>query len=540
VHAFEQALAEHRDPEALDGLGRARWWEGRTGEAIEHRQDAYALFRRRGDTARAVRTAVWLAGEYAAEGNAAVANGWLARAERMCSRIAAGPELGWLALGRTVQVTDPAEMAAHAREALSVARKYDDADLEIRALARLGLAVLSSGRVDEGLSLLSEAMAAATGGEATALDVLAETCCDMFRAKDVASDDAGFKQWNPVLRDFLARTGHVPGIAFCGACCGELHAAAGNLEVAEAHLVKAMADLEAKGQRARCVHPAAKLAELRVMQGRHEEAARLLDGYEGLPETARPQVALAMARGELGVAIAIVERRLRALGSDSLLSLPYLALLVEALVAKGDLDAARGAAVRLEALAQATGHLRIVAEAQRATGRVAAAEGDEAGARAALEGALEAFGKLARPTDEAHTRLLLAQALVKSSPDLAAAEARAALAAFERLSCPRDADAAASLLRTISGEGRTGPKAFGTLSRREREVLHLLREGLKNSEIATRLFISTKTAGHHVSNILMKTGLRSRGEAAAWALRDAAQLAKSNGAALDRSAARRR
>lgn len=57
------------------------------------------------------------------------------------------------------------------------------------------------------------------------------------------------------------------------------------------------------------------------------------------------------------------------------------------------------------------------------------------------------------------------------------------------------------------------------MSRREHEVLRLVREGLTNAEIAARLFISTKTAGHHVGNILMKTGLRSRGEAAAWALR---------------------
>ena len=57
------------------------------------------------------------------------------------------------------------------------------------------------------------------------------------------------------------------------------------------------------------------------------------------------------------------------------------------------------------------------------------------------------------------------------------------------------------------------------LSRRELDVLRLLSEGLTNAEIAARLYISTKTTGHHVSNILMKTGLRSRGEATAWALR---------------------
>lgn len=67
--------------------------------------------------------------------------------------------------------------------------------------------------------------------------------------------------------------------------------------------------------------------------------------------------------------------------------------------------------------------------------------------------------------------------------------------------------------------GRTGPKNLGTLSRREREVLALLGEGLTNAEIAARLYISTKTAGNHVSNVLAKLQLRSRAEAAAFAVR---------------------
>jgi len=51
------------------------------------------------------------------------------------------------------------------------------------------------------------------------------------------------------------------------------------------------------------------------------------------------------------------------------------------------------------------------------------------------------------------------------------------------------------------------------------EVLALLGEGLTNAEIAARLYISTKTAGHHVSNILFKLGVRNRTEAGAVARR---------------------
>jgi DNA-binding CsgD family transcriptional regulator len=58
------------------------------------------------------------------------------------------------------------------------------------------------------------------------------------------------------------------------------------------------------------------------------------------------------------------------------------------------------------------------------------------------------------------------------------------------------------------------------LTRRELEVLKLLGEGLRNREIASQLFLSEKTVDHHVSAILRKLGVETRGQAVA----EAAQL----------------
>jgi DNA-binding NarL/FixJ family response regulator len=66
--------------------------------------------------------------------------------------------------------------------------------------------------------------------------------------------------------------------------------------------------------------------------------------------------------------------------------------------------------------------------------------------------------------------------------------------------------------------GEQGIDAFG-LTAREREVLELLAEGRSNPQIAEALFISPKTASVHVSNILGKLRVASRGEAAALAHR---------------------
>ena len=54
------------------------------------------------------------------------------------------------------------------------------------------------------------------------------------------------------------------------------------------------------------------------------------------------------------------------------------------------------------------------------------------------------------------------------------------------------------------------PAALADLTEREREIMHLIAEGLSNAEIAGRLVISPLTAKTHVSNVLRKLGCRDR------------------------------
>jgi DNA-binding CsgD family transcriptional regulator len=162
------------------------------------------------------------------------------------------------------------------------------------------------------------------------------------------------------------------------------------------------------------------------------------------------------------------------------------------------------------------------ARAERALGRVHAASGEPEVAIAHLERALTAFGRLEMPLDTGRSRLLLARALAASEPEAAIAEARDALAAFEALGAAPDADAAAALLRSLGVKAaRSGPKGTGVLTKREREVLALLGEGLSNREIAARLVVSPKTAENHVSSVLFKLDLTGRAQAAAYAVRHA-------------------
>ncbi len=67
---------------------------------------------------------------------------------------------------------------------------------------------------------------------------------------------------------------------------------------------------------------------------------------------------------------------------------------------------------------------------------------------------------------------------------------------------------------------RAAAKAvFAELTRREMEVLELLGNGLRNREIAERLYLSEKTVKNHVSSILSKLQVNDRTEAALLAAR---------------------
>jgi DNA-binding NarL/FixJ family response regulator len=143
----------------------------------------------------------------------------------------------------------------------------------------------------------------------------------------------------------------------------------------------------------------------------------------------------------------------------------------------------------------------------------------EADAVNLLQQAVNGFARLGLRLEVAQARLELARALAANSPAEAIETARHARNELEALGATREADAAAALMRALGARGRAGPRSVGSLSRRETEVLRLLGEGLSNREIAERLYISPKTAEHHVSRIYAKLGLKSRAEAAAYAVR---------------------
>jgi two-component system, NarL family, response regulator LiaR len=78
---------------------------------------------------------------------------------------------------------------------------------------------------------------------------------------------------------------------------------------------------------------------------------------------------------------------------------------------------------------------------------------------------------------------------------------------------------AARVVQELEGVAHHDMASYAQLSEREREVLHLIAEGLSNAQIAARLVLSEKTVKSHVRNILGKLHFADRTQAAIFAWR---------------------
>jgi len=516
--AFSAVLAVADVPEALFGLANALFWLGDLAGTIANCEKAYAGFRRRGDPMFAAGAALALVGYNKGYlGNTAAARGWLSRAARIIENEA--PELRGELLGATAYVTeDPVESEALARQAAEIGRANGHSDLELMAMHAVGQALVQQGRTEEGMALLDEAMAGVIGGEYGDPLTAAQMSCMTMVVCGSCFDLERATQWVQSLQSFIERYGCPFLYAECRTYYGRVLFENGDWAAAETLLAEAISMSQGVFE-APHAFASGTLAELRLAQGRVEDAARVLRGVEGRTEAAAAVASVRLQQGEPSAAAAVLRRRLAATSPNRLDVAAVIELLGEAEIALSDSGAAVERGRALIALGTASHCDLIVAHGERLLGHALAAS-DVPAACAHLETALAAFVHAGIPYRTAQTRLMLAQVLGHRDREVAGAEARTALAVFEDLGASRDADAAAALMRDLGIKAaRTGPKNTGRLTSREQEVLALLGEGLSNPEIARRLFLSRKTVEHHVARILSKLGLRGRAEAAALAAR---------------------
>jgi DNA-binding NarL/FixJ family response regulator len=521
--AFTRVLEAGDSADAHEGIGLALWFLGNVAEGIAARERAFELYvsERRCDDA--ARTAVWVSHQHLLGGRASAARGWLARAERALQDVDRCAGHGWVAVERARHAIGVEDQIRHASQAMEIARETGADDLEVFALSLLGRAEVSAGRRERGTELLEEAMACAAAGRVRNVHTLAEAYCNLIMACTSAGEWERATEWCELVDEFARTHETAPLLGACRTIHADVLVATGRWPEAERALQSALAT-HARYVPQMGAPTIARLAELRIRQGRLPEAERLLTGREETPSALRALALLRIAEHQPLAAAALLERGLRATEGDAMGATQLLAALVEARIACGDLAGAGEAADTLGDLARTSGMRLVAARAELAAARVALASGDAAGGAEPARRALAAFGVLAMPLDAGEARLELARAIRADNPDVAADEARTAAAAFRELGATRALDSAAALLRELGAGTGARPRAGGKLTAREDEVLGLIALGMSNARIARTLVISEKTAGHHVSRILMKLGVRNRAEAAAHATRAASEL----------------
>lgn len=494
-------------------LGTAAFLVGRHNDCIQALQRAHQAHLAAGGTTAAVRCAFWLALTLLDRGEAAVANGWIKRAERLLGSTDGDTvEHGFVAFVRMLQeiyAGDFPTATERARAVTGFGWRFREPDLLASGLMAQGRMAIYGGRVADGLAFLDEAMVGVLAGELSPI-FAGQVYCSSIEACQEISDYGRVAEWTTALTTWC---GAQPGLVqFTGQCAlhrGQLMRVRGAFREAVREFEGAVERYLATGWMPPAGLALAELGDVHRLLGEHSAAnsalARAVElGHD--PQPAQALLALAERRRE---AAAASVRRTLAEPRDPIPRSHVLPGAIEVLLATGDVVGAGPVVADLRQVADSIGTPALDAHAARAAGALALAREDTDVALPELRHALTVFLALEYPYEAARARLLLSRALAAAGDAEAAdrerATARAAFALLGATAAIREADA------------MDAPTLPGGLTAREAEVLRLVAAGRSNHEIARSLHLSEKTVSRHLSNIFTKLGVASRTAAAAFA-----------------------
>lgn len=519
---FAASLASQPTPQAWEGLASAAAAVSDADRAIEAGERAFALWRERGERRRAAAAALALHFDVRSlRGDLPRGDGWLAIAAEQLDGLGDVPERGWWLLRETEARLVPAlafdEVVERMAEVRAIAAAHGDRSLAMEALALEGSARVRRGEVAEGLRCLDQAAtAAASDADVDPFSGGAIMCQVLSNYERVRDYERG-AQWCTTFQELTARARVRPLGSLCRNYYAGVLMARGLWSEAEAALALGTQPVPWVAQRS-----LVRLGELRLRQGRHDEAEALFHRAIQHPEAKLGLATLALERGDARAAADLVERHLRQLGDARPLDRIRAAFLaVRIHVALGELETAAEVLAGHEAFARTVGTAGLTAGAAYAAGLLARARGDRDGARLAVEDAVDGYARAGMPFERAAARLALAGELdVTGRKTTARDEASRAREEFEELGAATGVREACALEQRLDAEccGADAPPA-PLLSAREREVLGLVAQGLSNKEVAARLFLSEHTIKRHVANVLTRLELPSRAAAVAWALK---------------------
>jgi DNA-binding CsgD family transcriptional regulator len=456
-------------------------------------------------------------------GETAVASGWLERARRLLAGHKTAPEYGWLLI-REGQVAlfrghDPHGAIASASAAANLGRALGDPSIEFTGLALEGLARVSTGDIQGGMRCLDEATLAATSGDVKELHAVGLVCCWQIFACERVRDYDRAAQWCARVAEFSKRWGLHPLSSICKTQYAGVLIWRGDWEDAEKELSVAAGELE-RSRPALAAPALARLGELRLKQGRLDDAQRLFELSSTQRQSKLGMAALMLERGSAKESTELAVRFLEQLSEDEVTArVAAHELLVRSNVAMSQVVLAQHHLDELERIGRMLGTDPVMASLAVAQGSLLGHRGESAAAIRCLETAVQLFDKSGGVLEAARARLELAALLAKNGrADAARAQAAAALEAFDGLGARADIARAQRLLAML--DNQDDRKQKDALTERQLEILRLVAEGMNNGQVAKRLSISEHTVKRHVANLLLRLGLPSRAAAVGHAARE--------------------
>lgn len=498
----------------LDVLAESLFWQDRQAESLETWRRAYAAHIAAGDIERATH-AVWrVFCEHFLLGEATVAGGWLERGRRHAADVPGSAADGFIAVACSMWAGAGGDLelaAAEARRARAIGVAAGDRDVTVLAMATEGRALVDLGRVEDGMSALDDAMVSLISEELGPLYtgwiycLMLSTCHDVADLRRAADWSDAAMRWC----DTLEHGQLYPGL--CRVYRVELQVLRGSWTSAGAEAERACKEIVAHHP-----HYAGEafyvVGEIRRLTGDLEGAEAAYRRAEELGRDPQPGLAdLRHAQGQPATAVRALRVTLQHGPSVPLRRAQVLASLARAELAIDDLEAARGRADKLGALAATSGGRWLSATAAAVSGEVSLAAGDVGDALVQLRRAMTLFIDLGMPFETARTRAALGLASREAGDeDAAARELETAMSSLRSLGAP----VATVMVRGLTDSPRMAPAG---LSAREIEVLRHVADGRTNREVGELLFISGHTVARHLSNIFAKLGVRSRAAATSYA-----------------------
>ncbi len=497
----------------LRALATAAFLVGDTETSMRALERSFQLHEEGDDPQAAARDALVLTMVLDLSGHAAASGGWMARATRLLEGSPDSAEHGFLQRNVMLQHVfggRPAEAVELAVTVVDAGRRHGEPDLVAMGLVVQGRMAIYQSRVREGLALLDEAMLGVVSGDVSPI-MSGRIYCTMIDACKELDDVRRMTDWTRLLSTWCeAQEGLVSFTGQAAVHRAQIMRAQGAWSDALDELALAEERYRVQGLEESALGDVElERAGLLRMRGDLDAAAAAYAAADERGYDPQPGLTLLwLALGRVDAAVAASRRMLDDYQNPVRRS-QVLPVVVQVLLAAGDVDGAATCAQELEQIAAAFGSPAVTASAAYGRGTVSLAQDSAPDALPHLRAAWRAWLDLGARYEAAWARTRIAQAFrAMDDEDSAAAELTVAGRIFAELGAEPARREVEGLLGTTRPDGLTA---------REIEVLRLVASGRSNPQIAAELFLSEKTVARHLSNIFGKTNVKSRTEAAAYA-----------------------